>query len=107
MGPRPIGPNELSLMERAVTAMAGTGLTGAERLDAIAVLAGHARMIAEQAAATDRPEAQLSAQITTLLREHGDRSPRWPRTSPPRTPRARRSRRSVSAWTASSTACNC
>ena len=75
VGPRPIGPNELGWMECAVAAMAGTGLTGAERLDAIAVLAGHARMIAEQAAATDRPEAQLAAQITTLLRKHGDRFP--------------------------------
>jgi hypothetical protein len=55
--------------------MAGTGLTGAERLDAIAVLAGHARTIAEQAGATDRPEARLAAQITELLREHGDRFP--------------------------------
>jgi len=75
VGPRPIGPNELGWMECAVAAMAGTGLTGAERLDAIAVLAGHARMIAEQAAATGRPEAQLTAQITTLLRDHGDRFP--------------------------------
>jgi AcrR family transcriptional regulator len=75
VGPRPIGPNELGWMERAVAAMAGTGLTGAERLDAIAVLAGHTRTIAEQAAATDRPEARLAAQITKLLREHGDRFP--------------------------------
>lgn len=75
VGPRPIGPNELGWMERAVAAMAATGLTGAERLDAIAVLAGYARTIAEQAGATDRPEAQLTAQITTLLREHGDRFP--------------------------------
>jgi AcrR family transcriptional regulator len=75
VGPRPIGPNELGWMECAVAAMADTGLTGAERLDAIAVLAGHARTIAEQAAATDRPEAQLVAQITKLLREHGDRFP--------------------------------
>jgi len=75
VGPRPIGPNELDWMERAVAAMAGTGLTGSERLDAIAVLAGHARMIAQQAAAADRPEAQLLAQITDLLREHGDRFP--------------------------------
>jgi AcrR family transcriptional regulator len=75
VGPRPIGPNELGWMERAVGAMADTGLTGAERLDAIAVLAGHARTIAEQAAATDRPEAQLAAHITELLREHGDRFP--------------------------------
>lgn len=32
-------------------------------------------MIAEQAAATNRPEARLAAQITELLREHADRFP--------------------------------
>jgi AcrR family transcriptional regulator len=75
VGPRPIGPNELGWMESAVAAMAGTGLTGAERLDAIAALAGHARVMAEQAAAADRPEARLAAQITKVLREHADRFP--------------------------------
>ena len=60
VGPRPIGPNELGWMECAVAAMAGTGLTGAERLDAVAVLAGHARMIAPQAAAESNPKPATS-----------------------------------------------
>jgi hypothetical protein len=80
-------------------------LTGGERLDAMVLLVGHARMLAEQTAArgpevvaSDRPriaaargpevvpdrpraavaagsEEQLSAVIATVIAEHGDRFP--------------------------------
>ncbi|GAA1359639.1 TetR/AcrR family transcriptional regulator [Catellatospora chokoriensis] len=75
VGPRPLGPHELGWMECALTALADTGLSGAERLDAIAVLAGHVRMIAQQAAAMRDPDAQFSAGVVAVLAEHGDRFP--------------------------------
>jgi hypothetical protein len=76
-------------MESALTVLAGTPLTGGERLDAMVLLVGHARMLAEQTAARspevvpDRPRAavaagseeQLSAVIATVIAEHGDRFP--------------------------------
>ncbi|GAA0383453.1 TetR/AcrR family transcriptional regulator [Streptomyces luteireticuli] len=77
VGPRLMGPNELAWMERALTALDGTGLTGAERLDAVALLAGHVRGIAVQAraAGAEGPEAQIVAALGEVLREHGDGYP--------------------------------
>ncbi len=75
MGPRPIGPHELGWMECAVGILGETGLTGGERLDAVAVLAGHVRMIAQQGGAGQKPEAQMASMIAGLLRDHGDRFP--------------------------------
>ena len=51
-GRRPIGPHEITWMERALTVLP-PGLTGAERLDAVATIAGHARMIAGQSGGAD------------------------------------------------------
>jgi AcrR family transcriptional regulator len=70
-GRRPIGPNELAWMESALAALPG-GLTGAERLDAAATIAGHARMIAAQSGGT---ESDLAAAMGLVLREHADRYP--------------------------------
>ncbi|MDJ1136979.1 TetR/AcrR family transcriptional regulator [Streptomyces iconiensis] len=50
-GPRVTGPRELAWTERALAALDGTGLTGAERLDAVMLLTGHVREIAQQARA--------------------------------------------------------
>jgi AcrR family transcriptional regulator len=75
VGSRPLGPNELGWMECAVAILAETGLTGSERLDAIAVLSGQVRMIAQQAGVSQAPEAQMVAMIMDLLRDHGDRFP--------------------------------
>jgi AcrR family transcriptional regulator len=72
---RPIGPHELSWMESALTLLAETSLTGGERFDTIAVLAGQVRVIAQQARLSDEPEAHLLAAITTALRDHGERFP--------------------------------
>ncbi|MGR7002046.1 TetR/AcrR family transcriptional regulator [Yinghuangia aomiensis] len=55
VGPRIMGPGELSWMERAVSALDGTGLTGAERMDAALLLSGHVRAIAQQARAAGPP----------------------------------------------------
>jgi AcrR family transcriptional regulator len=74
VGPRLIGPNELTWLESALTVLAGTPLTGAERLDAIVVLVGHARMLAEQA--TSRlSESELSGAMAAVIAERGDRFP--------------------------------
>src|SRR5258706_5114502 len=63
LGPRPIGPNELGWMECAVSIVPTTGLTGSERLDAIAVLAGHVRAIALQAMVSRHPEGDITVMI--------------------------------------------
>ncbi|MFI1191814.1 TetR/AcrR family transcriptional regulator [Micromonospora sp. NPDC020750] len=75
LGPRAVGPNELGWMECAAGILPSTGLTGSERLDAIGVLAGHVRAIAQQAMVGRQPEADLTAEIAEQLRRHGDRFP--------------------------------
>ncbi|MFD6399431.1 TetR/AcrR family transcriptional regulator [Nocardia sp. NPDC060249] len=50
LGVRPLGPNEMGWTEAALTALAGTGLSGSEKLDTIVLLNGHARSLAQQVA---------------------------------------------------------
>jgi len=69
VGHRPIGPVELTWMEVALAALP-PGLSGAERLDAVATIAGHARAIAGQP-----PESELVAAIGMVLRDHAERFP--------------------------------
>ncbi|HTR95689.1 MAG TPA: TetR/AcrR family transcriptional regulator C-terminal domain-containing protein [Trebonia sp.] len=77
-GARPVGPNEVGWMESALTALADSGLTGAEGLDTIALLAGHVRSLALQAAAAgdDSTEAALGRQVSQALAAQADRYPR-------------------------------
>ncbi|MEU6926000.1 TetR/AcrR family transcriptional regulator [Streptomyces sp. NPDC046631] len=78
VGPRVIGPKELAWMEQALAALDNTGLTGAERMDAVVLLTGHVRGIALQARAAGpegSPEAQLAATLGELMRAHGERYP--------------------------------
>ena len=105
-GVRPVGPNEVGWMESALTALAGSGLTGAEGLDTIALLAGHVRSLARQAAAAgdDTMESALGRQISrpspprpTATPARSPPSPSPARPAPATTP-------SASASTASSTA---
>ena len=104
-GARPTGPHEMAWMETALAALAGTGLTGPERLDAVALLNGHVRSL-----------VQVTRPASTISRR------RWPARSarpwPPTPTATRRSWRpsrnrhrppgattpSTSASTASSTA---
>ncbi|GID92700.1 TetR/AcrR family transcriptional regulator C-terminal domain-containing protein [Amorphoplanes digitatis] len=75
VGSRPLGPRELGWMECALARLGrDCGLTGAERLDAVAVLAGHARMLAQQADARMN-EAEMTAAMGEVMRQHGDRFP--------------------------------
>ncbi|SNY60528.1 TetR/AcrR family transcriptional regulator [Paractinoplanes atraurantiacus] len=71
VGGRPIGPNELGWMESAL-AVLPAGIAGAERMDAVATVAGHVRMIAGQAGTA---ESELTATIGLVLREYADRFP--------------------------------
>lgn len=71
LGGRAVGPNEVGWMESALAAMPD-GLTGAERMDAIATIAGHVRTMAGQAGSG---ETEFSAAIGLVLREHADRFP--------------------------------
>ncbi|WP_238010785.1 TetR/AcrR family transcriptional regulator [Dactylosporangium sp. AC04546] len=75
VGPRPVGPVELGWMESALGALAGTPLRGPERLDAVAVLAGHVRALVQQSTAAEHPEAALAAAIAAPLARHGERFP--------------------------------
>ncbi|MFI0777373.1 TetR/AcrR family transcriptional regulator [Streptomyces sp. NPDC021212] len=78
VGPRIMGPGELSWLERAVSALDGTGLSGAERMDAVVLLVGHVRGITQQTRAAGpagNPEAQLGAILENLMQAHGERFP--------------------------------
>ncbi|MEV6487715.1 TetR/AcrR family transcriptional regulator C-terminal domain-containing protein [Actinoplanes sp. NPDC051633] len=70
VGPRPVGPNEIAWTEAALVALDGLPLSGAERLDTVAVLVGHARALAEQAT------AQLSESgLLAAMAQHAERFP--------------------------------
>ncbi|MFD7611844.1 TetR/AcrR family transcriptional regulator [Streptomyces sp. NPDC059828] len=76
--PRVMGPAELGWMEYAVSALDGTALTGAERLDAVVLLAGHVRATAQHVRAAGpvgSPEAQLGSLLAELLGAHAERFP--------------------------------
>jgi AcrR family transcriptional regulator len=77
-GIRPVGPNEVGWMESALTTLAGSGLTGAEGLDAIALLAGHVRGLALQATAAGdgNLEDALGRQVSQALAAQAGRYPR-------------------------------
>jgi AcrR family transcriptional regulator len=75
-GARPTGPNEMAWIETALAALAGTGLTGPERLDAVALLNGHVRSLVQVApAGQENLEAEIARQIGAALSAHPDRYP--------------------------------
>ncbi|MFE7741697.1 TetR/AcrR family transcriptional regulator [Nocardia sp. NPDC057455] len=77
VGLRPIGPNELAWMEAALSALAGTGLTTAERLDTIVLLTGHARSLAQQVRVVDADEfeKQIAGQFAEMVAAAAERYP--------------------------------
>ncbi|MDA2809836.1 TetR/AcrR family transcriptional regulator C-terminal domain-containing protein [Nocardiopsis sp. RSe5-2] len=76
VGARVMGPNELGWLEAALSALAHTGLSGPERLDAVVLLAGHVRTEALQSAAGgEDPEGAIARAMGPVLEEHGDRFP--------------------------------
>jgi AcrR family transcriptional regulator len=74
VGKRALGPYEMGWMECALARLEGLPLSGAERLDTIAVLAGHGRMLAQQAAAM-LGEAEMTSAMGAVMRAHGERFP--------------------------------
>lgn len=82
VGPRVMGPNELSWTERAVAALADTGLSGGEQFDAVLVVSGHIRALAQVSASmglgsarAKEPEQVMSAALNELLAGRADRFP--------------------------------
>jgi AcrR family transcriptional regulator len=77
-GLRVLGPNELGWTEAALATLAGTSLDGAEQLDTIALVSGHVRSLAQQAARTPHAtwsltERQYTAAMAELLHDrHAD-----------------------------------
>jgi AcrR family transcriptional regulator len=75
-GARPMGPNELAWLETALAGLAGTGLTGAERLDTVVLLNGHVRSLVQVTPAGQEDlEKQIAGQVGTVLSAHPDRYP--------------------------------
>ena len=75
-GARPTGPHEMAWMETALAALAGTGLTGPERLDAVALLNGHVRSLVQVTPVGQHDlEAEMARQIGAALAAYPDRYP--------------------------------
>ena len=74
-GARPIGPHEMAWMENALAALAGTGLTGPERLDAVVLLNGHVRSLVQVSAGQEDLEAEIARQVGAVLSAYPDRYP--------------------------------
>ncbi|MFI6584149.1 TetR/AcrR family transcriptional regulator [Embleya sp. NPDC050493] len=81
--PGPMGPNQLSWLEAAVDSLSGTGLTGAEKLDAVFALTGLIRSWIyrsvskeeEQQPITSDMAEQWGSDVGELVRTHRDRYP--------------------------------
>ena len=75
-GARPMGQNELAWLETALVGLARTGLTGAERLDAVVLLNGHVRSLVQATPAGQKDlEKQIARQVGAVLSAHADRYP--------------------------------
>lgn len=73
------GPNELGWLEAGLAALAGTGLTGTERIDTIVLLSGHVRSLVQQTTASgtasDTTKQDLAVVLRKILTEHHDSYP--------------------------------
>ncbi|MGZ3676831.1 MAG: TetR/AcrR family transcriptional regulator [Ktedonobacterales bacterium] len=77
---RLMGPNELGWFEAAVGALSGTGLSGAEAVDAVLVVLNHVRSMAQYSLERARRQRGSSGErwgtmLAGVLRKHGDRFP--------------------------------
>jgi AcrR family transcriptional regulator len=78
VGLRVMGPNEVGWVEQAVRALADTGLSGDERIDAVLLVSSHVRTTHSLASSGTFPwtaDRQLSPHMTSLLREEAERFP--------------------------------
>lgn len=79
-GARVLGPNEVGWTEAGVATLAGTGLTGSERLDAVSLVHGHVRHVVGQSAGasmkrSSAPERDLQEAMSAIIAERSDRYP--------------------------------
>jgi AcrR family transcriptional regulator len=70
------GPGELAWYERGLEAVDGLALSGAEKLDLLALLVGHAASIVRQETASPAPEDDLAAGLAPILADHAAEYPR-------------------------------
>lgn len=77
VGIRPFGPNELGWTEAGLRALRSTDLSGAARLDVVALVAGHVRAITQQSAGSQDPDVESGyvKVMGEILERHGDRYP--------------------------------
>ncbi|MEV0581867.1 TetR/AcrR family transcriptional regulator C-terminal domain-containing protein [Nonomuraea sp. NPDC050310] len=78
VGERVMGPKEIGWTEAAVAALAGSGLSGGEQMDAVLLLSGHVRNTRSVAAAGTQPwtpERQPSPVLRLLPDHAADRVP--------------------------------
>ncbi|CAM3550442.1 TetR/AcrR family transcriptional regulator [Kibdelosporangium persicum] len=78
LGDRPMGPRELGWIESAISALAGTGLTGEEQLDAVFILFGLIRNTQSMSTAGTQPwdaDKNVKPLMQELLHRYGDRFP--------------------------------
>ncbi|MFI9552752.1 TetR/AcrR family transcriptional regulator [Nonomuraea endophytica] len=78
IGERIMGPKEIGWTEVAVAALAETGLSGSEQMDAVLLLSGHVRNTRSITSAGTQPwttQGQLSPALTALLDQAADRFP--------------------------------
>ncbi|MFH7597503.1 TetR/AcrR family transcriptional regulator C-terminal domain-containing protein [Streptomyces racemochromogenes] len=79
VGARALGPTEVGWLERALAALAGCGLTGAEAMDVVVLVTGHVRGIAGQERASGGGaggvDAELGAVLAQVVRERGEAYP--------------------------------
>ncbi|WP_427893078.1 TetR/AcrR family transcriptional regulator [Kribbella sp. GL6] len=80
IGRRPLGPNELSWMERGLAGLSGSGLTGGEQLDSVLVITSHVRNIAQQSSTfpghtTGLTEEDMTRSLAEILSTEAARFP--------------------------------
>lgn len=77
VGVRPFGPNELGWTEAGLRALRTTSLSGAARLDVLALVSGHVRAITQQSAGSQTPDVEsgYAEVMADLLNQRGDRYP--------------------------------
>jgi len=69
------GPHEMGWFESGLAALATTPLTGAERLDTLALLSNQVTANVRQAAVAANPEASLAAAMAPILETYASRFP--------------------------------
>jgi AcrR family transcriptional regulator len=70
VGARVLGPNELAWLEAALGCLTNAPLSAVERLDVLALLAGHARGVVQQQASGPAPERAVGELMSRVLATH-------------------------------------